>query len=392
MRGVCMKRMMVLPNVLVGVFLSCCIAYSAPVTVDYTYDDLNRMKDEKGGGNSAAFNYDEVGNITSSAVNKQLVSISITAASTVNARQMKQFSAIGTYQDSSTAAITPTWTSSAPSIASIIPSGMATAVAAGTTNIQASLLGITSPVSVLTVSATPVPINFNSYTISAFGAQDTPGAVATIESSGATLHLKGNAWKKIAFPYAMTAKTVMEFDFQSPFPGDIFAIGLEEDNVESTNRFFELYGTEVWGIPDYKNYVPPSVKHYKIPLGAYYTANKSYLAFANDHDIATPTAESLFSNIKIYEDTQAPTVPTGLTATVISATQINLSWTASTDNIKVAGYQIFRGGVQVGTTTTATTFSNTGLTTNTTYTYTVKAIDASGNVSAASSPVTKTTL
>ncbi len=388
-----MKRMMVWSSVLVGIFLSGGIVWSASTTIDYTYDDLNRMKQEKGNGTTSDYNYDEVGNITQTVV-RQLTSISVSPSPvTVNARQMKQFSATGTNQDGTTTPIaSPTWTSSVPAIASIDATGMATAVAAGTTNIQAAAFGVTSPASVLTVSATPIAINFNSYTITSSGTQDTPGATATIESSGAALRIKGNAWKKIAFPYAMTVKTVMEFDFQSPVLGDIHAIGLEEDNVESTNRFFELYGTQVWAIQDYKNYAPPGVKHYKIPVGAYFSGNKNYLTFVNDHDVATPTAESLFSNIKIYEDTQAPTAPTGLTATVISATQINLSWTASTDNIKVAGYQIFRGGVQIGTTTTATTFSNTGLTTNTTYSYTVKAIDASGNVSGPSNTVTRTTL
>ena len=59
-------------------------------------------------------------------------------------------------------------------------------------------------------------------------------------------------------------------------------------------------------------------------------------------------------------DTVPPSTPTGLTATAVSATQINLSWNPSTDNVGVTGYQIFRNGTQVGTSTT-TTFSDTGL-------------------------------
>jgi chitodextrinase len=74
-------------------------------------------------------------------------------------------------------------------------------------------------------------------------------------------------------------------------------------------------------------------------------------------------------------------VPAGLSATAISSSQINLSWTASTDNVGVAGYRVFRNGNQIATVTT-TSYSNTGLAASTAYTYTVSAFDAAGNVSA----------
>ncbi|KFE63178.1 fibronectin type III domain-containing protein [Hyalangium minutum] len=89
-------------------------------------------------------------------------------------------------------------------------------------------------------------------------------------------------------------------------------------------------------------------------------------------------------------DTQAPSTPGNLTATAVSSSQINLSWSASTDNVGVTGYIIYRGGTQVGTSTT-TSFSNTGLTASTAYSYTVKARDAAGNLSAASNTASATT-
>src|ERR1700733_11231156 len=52
-------------------------------------------------------------------------------------------------------------------------------------------------------------------------------------------------------------------------------------------------------------------------------------------------------------DTTPPSVPTGLSATAVSSTQINLSWTASTDNVGVTGYDVFRNGTQVGTSISA---------------------------------------
>jgi Putative peptidoglycan binding domain len=89
-------------------------------------------------------------------------------------------------------------------------------------------------------------------------------------------------------------------------------------------------------------------------------------------------------------DTQAPTVPTGPTATASSSSEIDLSWTASTDNVGVTGYQVFRGNVQVAT-SMLTAYADTGLTGSTTYTYVVKAFDAVGNVSASSTSAGATT-
>jgi glucose/arabinose dehydrogenase len=90
-------------------------------------------------------------------------------------------------------------------------------------------------------------------------------------------------------------------------------------------------------------------------------------------------------------DTVAPSTPTGLAASAVSATQINLTWNPSTDNVAVTGYQILRNGAQVGTSTT-TTFSDTGLTPSTAYTYTVRAVDAAANTSNPSAPAGATTL
>lgn len=90
-------------------------------------------------------------------------------------------------------------------------------------------------------------------------------------------------------------------------------------------------------------------------------------------------------------DTEPPTAPTNLTATAVSSSQINLAWTASTDNVGVTGYQVFRDGAQVGTTATAS-YPDTGLSPSTTYSYYVKAYDAAGNVSAQSNTAQATTL
>ncbi|WP_224367081.1 fibronectin type III domain-containing protein [Hyalangium versicolor] len=89
-------------------------------------------------------------------------------------------------------------------------------------------------------------------------------------------------------------------------------------------------------------------------------------------------------------DTTAPSAPTNLASTSKTATLVTLGWTASTDNVAVTSYRIYRGGVEVGTSTT-TSFTNTGLTASTTYAFTVRAYDAAGNQSASSNTVNVTT-
>ena len=70
--------------------------------------------------------------------------------------------------------------------------------------------------------------------------------------------------------------------------------------------------------------------------------------------------------------------------TSATLTSVSLSWAASTDDVGVAGYQIYRNGVQVGT-ITDTNYTDSGLTGNTAYTYSIDAYDAAGNVSPQSS-------
>jgi chitodextrinase len=97
-------------------------------------------------------------------------------------------------------------------------------------------------------------------------------------------------------------------------------------------------------------------------------------------------------------DTTPPTAATSLTATAASATQINLAWTASTDNVGVTGYRVERCSgaacsnfAQIATPTT-TTFNDTGLTASTSYSYRVRATDAAANPGAFSSTATASTM
>jgi endonuclease I/chitodextrinase len=103
-----------------------------------------------------------------------------------------------------------------------------------------------------------------------------------------------------------------------------------------------------------------------------------------------PQAEDLFGNGNGNNDVQAPTIPTGLVASNITDTSVDLVWTPSTDDTAVSGYAIFNGATQVGTSTN-TNFTATNLMAGTSYSFSVKAFDAAANVSSNSIVVSLTT-
>ena len=90
------------------------------------------------------------------------------------------------------------------------------------------------------------------------------------------------------------------------------------------------------------------------------------------------------------QDTTPPSAPSNLTATAVSSSRIDLKWGASTDNVGVSGYRVFRGTTQAAS-PTGLTYSDTGLLPATSYSYTVRAVDAAGNVSNPSNTVTAKT-
>ena len=86
-------------------------------------------------------------------------------------------------------------------------------------------------------------------------------------------------------------------------------------------------------------------------------------------------------------DGQAPTTPSNLSASNITQTEATLSWTASSDNTGVIGYNIYQGSTKIAT-VTETSYKVTGLKANSRYKFSVKAIDKAGNESASSNLLT----
>src|SRR2546427_1321114 len=105
---------------------------------------------------------------------------------------------------------------------------------------------------------------------------------------------------------------------------------------------------------------------------------------------ASAQSSAVSATTKALADTQAPSSPTNLAATAVSSSQIDLSWSPATDNVGVTGYRVYRNGTLVAS-PTGTSVSIVGLSASTTYSFTVSAVDAAGNASALSAPLSATT-
>ena len=123
-----------------------------------------------------------------------------------------------------------------------------------------------------------------------------------------------------------------------------------------------------------------SFAHTGLTAGATYNYRVSaYDAVPNHSAWTVPVAAT--TSTGTTSDTTPPSVPTALKATAASSSQINLSWSPSTDNVGVTGYYVYLNDKPLAT-TTGTSFSHTGLTAGATYNYRVSAYDAAANNSA----------
>lgn len=106
---------------------------------------------------------------------------------------------------------------------------------------------------------------------------------------------------------------------------------------------------------------------------------------AGNHSAPSETA-----SVTTPEDTTAPSVPAELSATAVSSRRVDLSWSASTDNVDVTGYQVYRDGSLIAT-APSTSYNDTTVQASTSYSYAVAAVDAAGNASDWSTAASVTT-
>jgi chitodextrinase len=150
----------------------------------------------------------------------------------------------------------------------------------------------------------------------------------------------------------------------------------------------------VTGYDVYKNSVYLTTVTTLVYTATGLTAGTSY----NFYVIAKDAANNLSNSSNILSvttpatvDNEAPTQPSGLAASEIGASDAKLSWIASTDNVGVVQYNIFKNGVKIGQTGNTLEYFVTGLSPQTTYNFYVNAADAAGNISAPSSTASATT-
>ena len=169
---------------------------------------------------------------------------------------------------------------------------------------------------------------------------------------------------------AVQASTLPAADTSAPtVPGGLTATPVSQsrinlawtaatDNVGVTGYTVRRNGTVVA--------TPSGTNFSDTGLVANTTYNYTVDAFDAAGNISNESTSAQATTLAAGGDTTAPTVPTGLAATPISTSQIDLAWTASTDDTGVTRYSVRRNGVIVAS-PTGTSFSDVGLTANTTY-------------------------
>jgi uncharacterized repeat protein (TIGR03806 family) len=162
-------------------------------------------------------------------------------------------------------------------------------------------------------------------------------------------------------------------------------------------------GTGVAGYHVFRNGGATAIAAVAAPMLSYtdsgLNANTNYSYTITAYDAASPANESAHSavspTVKTDPDTTAPSVPLGLTAVAQSSSSIALAWQASSDDAGgsgLAGYRVLRGGVQIMQLPAGTlSYTDTGLSASTLYSYTVRAYDSAGNASADSNTASATT-
>jgi YVTN family beta-propeller protein len=189
------------------------------------------------------------------------------------------------------------------------------------------------------------------------------------------------------------ARTSITFAPDTIYSGQSFSLGVDNPNVSrvtmvktgsvthSVNmdqRFVEMAFTNSSGTL----FIQPPANANDLPPGY-------YLLFVFDSQ-GVPSRAKIVRMSLDAEDETPPTQPTGLTATALDSSSIDLDWNASTDNVAVVGYHIYRDGVQIAS-TASTSHTDAGLAASTTYNYTVVAYDAASNQSTPSAPAAATT-
>ena len=199
--------------------------------------------------------------------------------------------------------------------------------------------------------------------------------------AGGTTYWMGAGGIRANGPVPVSGAVTLHVSVWDPDAGEAAAsIKIKEPVPGNTNGAETLIATSTSSPFDF-TFTPPAGKH---SYYAYVTMN------TGDRVFSAPIWINVTSS---GPDTTPPTAPTNLVASA-ARKKINLTWTASTDDVGVTGYQVWRSSSATGTftqiaTATSTTY-NDNVASRSTWFYYVKAFDAAGNVSAASPTATAT--
>jgi len=145
--------------------------------------------------------------------------------------------------------------------------------------------------------------------------------------------------------------------------------------------------TYSWNLGDGTTKTGKSITHTFSSAGNYTVS-----LTVTDANGATDTKSQTITVTEPPQENTPPTTPGSPSATAISSTQIDISWSPSTDSDgNLAGYKIYRSGLSTPMTSSSTSFSDTGLSPSTSYSYKISAYDAAGAESTKTSSISATT-
>ncbi len=242
----------------------------------------------------------------------------------------------------------------------------------GSRFVMGSTAGKTTSMTVLVGNVDSSPNN--SYQMAIYS--DVNGAPGNLVAQTGTGTLKANSWNTLPITATLNANTAYWLMYNTN--GTSFELNnMYVTNVTSSQGAWAGQSFGAW---------PSSFPQANIWAGEF-----SIFASYSNIVVNTPTPPPPTATpTPVPADTTAPSVPQNLAAQAVSTSQINLVWGLSTDNIGVTGYDVFRNGAQIAT-VGGTTFGDNTLNPSTTYSYTVRARDAAGNVSGNSTTATAIT-
>ncbi len=225
-----------------------------------------------------------------------------------------------------------------------------------------------------------------------------PSATESVDLSGWTLDGADVTIQPgtVLLPRSYTVLIRNDVAFRAAYPGGgRFVAGQYSSSLDDSGGTLTLrQGTRVVDTVSYSATDPwPSAANGTGPsLELQDWAGDNTLAASWSANPAVAGTPGRANSVIAPPDSTPPSAPGTLTASGIGQTQLTLTWAAASDNVAVTGYRVTRNGIMLPATVTGLSFSDTGLSPGTSYSYTVQALDAAGNLGPAGNSLTVATV